>query len=67
MPSDEDGWLSVYEEYTTLRHCGYWISLRGLPASANKETQRIRIPKEQMFTDLSLRSIMDRIGGGVLL
>ena len=67
IPSDEDGWLSVYEEYTTLRHCGYWISLRGLPASANKETQRIRIPKEQMFADLSLKSIMDRIGGGVLL
>ena len=66
MPSDEDGWLSVYEEYTTLKHCGYWISLRGMPASTNKVTQRIRIPKEQMFTDSSLKSIMDRIKGGDL-
>jgi hypothetical protein len=66
MPSDEDSWLSVYEKYTTLRHCGYWVSLRGLPASTNEETLRIKIPKEQMFTDLSLKSIMDRIEGGGL-
>jgi hypothetical protein len=64
MPSDEDGWLSVYEECTTLRHCGYWISLRGMPASTNKTTIRIEIPKEQMFTDKSLKDIMDRIKGG---
>jgi hypothetical protein len=64
MPSDEDSWLSVYEKYTTLRHCGYWVSLEGLPASTNKETKTIKIPKEQMFTDLSLKSIMDCIKGG---
>ena len=64
MPSDEDGWLSVYEECTTLKHCGYWISLRGMPASINKTTKRIEIPKEQMFTDKSLKDIMDRIKGG---
>ncbi len=64
MPSDEDDWLSVYEEYTILKHCGYWISLRWMPASTNKETQRIEIPKGQMFTDSSLKSLMDRIKGG---
>ncbi|RZN15473.1 MAG: DUF4365 domain-containing protein [Methanosarcinales archaeon] len=66
MPSDEDDWLSVYEECTTLRHCGYWMSLRGMPASTNRVTQGIKIPKEQMFTDSSLKSIMDRIKGGEL-
>ena len=64
MPSDENDWLSVYEECTTLRHCGYWISLRGMPASTNKTTLKIEIPKEQMFNDKSLKDIMDRIKGG---
>lgn len=64
MPSDENGWLSVYEECTTLKHCGYWISLRGMPVSTNKTTLKIEIPKEQMFTDKSLKDIMDRIKGG---
>jgi len=64
MPSDENDWLSVYEECTTLRHCGYWISLRGMPASTNKTTLKIEIPKAQMFNDKSLKDIMDRIKGG---
>ena len=41
MPSDESEWLSIYENCTTLRHCGYWISLRGMPASTNRTTQRV--------------------------
>lgn len=64
MPTDEDDWLSVSEECTTLTHCGYWISLRGMPASINKTTIRIQIPKEQMFTDKSLKDIMDCVKGG---
>lgn len=66
MPNDENEWLLVYEECSTLRYCGYWISLRGMPASTNTETQRIRIPKKQMFTETSLTSIMKRIKGGGL-
>ena len=64
MPSDEDKWLSIYENCTALRHCGYWLSLRGMPTSTNKAAQRIHIPKKQRFTDSSLYSIMTRIEGG---
>ena len=64
MPRDEDKWLSIYENCTALRHCGYWMSLRGMDSSTKKEHQRIKIPKEQRFTDSSLKSIMARIEGG---
>ncbi len=64
MPSDAGKWLSVYESSTTLRYCGYWLSLRGLPAPTNKTKRRIKIPKEQRFTESSLSSIMTRIKGG---
>jgi len=63
MPSDEDKWLSIYENCTALRNCGYWLSLRGMPDSTNEATQRIIIPKKQRFTDSSLQSIMTRIEG----
>ncbi|MEA2075612.1 MAG: DUF4365 domain-containing protein [Euryarchaeota archaeon] len=64
MPSNENEWLSVYEDATTLRYCGYWKSLRGLPKSANEETKRIEIPKDQIFNESSLISIMSRIETG---
>lgn len=64
MPRDEDEWLSIYENCTALRHCGYWMSLRGMDPLTNEGTRRIKIPKEQRFTNSSLKSIMARIEGG---
>jgi hypothetical protein len=64
MPTDENEWVSVDEQYTTLKHCGYWISLRGRDASTNNRTQSIKIPKVQMFTESSLKDIMERIKSG---
>jgi hypothetical protein len=64
MPSNDDDWLSVHDNCTILKYCGYWMSLRGKPESANNSTQRIKIPKEQIFTELNLTSIMERIKNG---
>lgn len=64
MPRDEDEWVSVDENFTTLKHCGYWISLKGMPRSENSATLSIRIPKEQLFNESSLKSIMNRIING---
>ncbi len=67
MPHDENEWMSVYDDYTTLKHCGYWISLERMPRSKNTTTQSIRIPKEQLFNELSLESIMNHIKNGEVL
>lgn len=32
MPADPDQWLAQSEAETCLRHCLYWLSLRGRPA-----------------------------------
>jgi hypothetical protein len=64
MPTDENEWVSVDEQYIILKNCGYWISLRGRPASTNIETQSIKIPREQVFTESALKSIMERIKSG---
>ena len=64
MPKIEDEWLLVQEHSTTPKYCGYWKSLRGQAQSKNIETVRINIPKDNTFSDQSLRSIMTTIEGG---
>lgn len=64
MPNNENDWLSVLKDVTTLKYCGYWKSLRGLPKSSNQNTKRIEIPKNQIFNESSIKSIMTRIETG---
>ena len=64
MPPNEDEWVSIYEECTTLKRCGYWVSLKGMESSTNSSTKRIKIPRDQMFTELALKSIMSSIESG---
>lgn len=64
MPRNEGDWVAVDEESTILKHCGYWISLKGNSQSVNTSTVRIRIPKAQMFTESTLNVIMEQIKNG---
>jgi Domain of unknown function (DUF4365) len=56
MPADESLWLSQDHEGLTLRHCAYYASLAGLPATANERTVRITIPRRQVFSVEYLRT-----------
>ncbi|NJO93884.1 MAG: DUF4365 domain-containing protein [Hydrococcus sp. RM1_1_31] len=42
-----------------MKYCGYWVSLQGYPETNNKKTVRISIPKEQLFTEKSLKKLME--------
>ena len=64
MPSDDMEWLSVCENNTTMKHCGYWLSLRGQDKSSNTATKLVTIPKSQIFNVTSLRVIMESINSG---
>lgn len=66
MPADDSKWLSIGGRASTLRRCGYWKSLRGLSASTNSSTQRIKIPTANLFDCTALNSIMSRIRAGNL-
>lgn len=61
MPSDENDWLCIGTNATVLKHCGYWISLRGNTRSENETTQRIRIPSNNVFDETALNDMMERI------
>jgi hypothetical protein len=64
MPPTEDEWLDIQDNSTTLKHCGFWISLRGSEKCHNMATKRIKIPLEQVFNETSLRRMMEAIQAG---
>jgi Domain of unknown function (DUF4365) len=45
VPDDEGAWLSHSEDELTLRHCSYWLSLRGMPPVDNEQSVAVRIPR----------------------
>jgi hypothetical protein len=64
VPRDTMEWLRHSEDELALRHCGYWVSLRGQPAVQNRETITSYLPRLQQFTADALKGIMQRISDG---
>lgn len=58
VPEQIEHWVSFSEEELTLRHCGYWLSIRGHETTTNSGSQRIRIPRSSVFNVPSLQSMM---------
>jgi hypothetical protein len=66
VPDALADYLHESETQLSLRRCAYWVSLRGLPESANETTITVRIPRRQRFTVESLQGIMHRLSQGQL-
>jgi hypothetical protein len=66
VPKNLADWLHHSEKELAMRHCGYWVSLRGMNMTTNQETVTVHVPRRQQFTVDSLREIMHRVGDGGL-
>ena len=64
VPSTLTNWLTHSEEELILRHCGYWLSLRGETPTSNKKNQTVYLPRTQRFDPTALQSMMQRIDAG---
>lgn len=64
--ADLDEWVHQSEEELALRKCPYWISLRGLPATHNKTSATILLPRKNHFSIGSLLAALQRIDQGEL-
>ncbi len=64
VPPDIEDWLHQSDSELTMYRCGYWVSLRGQSETDNTNTIRVGLPRTQLFSVASLRSIMDTIAGG---
>lgn len=66
VPDLLQDWLLHSESELALRRCGYWLSLRSMPASANATGQTVQMNRGQQFNVPSLQAIMERISNGGL-
>lgn len=64
MPRDVAQWTSHSRDQLCLRHCGYWISLKGQPASRNVRSVSIRIPVDNLFSSVQLAELMGKAERG---
>jgi hypothetical protein len=44
-----------------LRHCAYWVSLKGYPETQAKKTIRVFVPLANVFSVTAVQGIMQRL------
>jgi len=64
VPQHVGAWLSQSEEEMRVRHCAYWLSLRGLPEKPNDYSVTVRVPRSNIFDVPALESLMRRVSAG---
>jgi hypothetical protein len=62
VPDNIDDWVAHSEEQLLLRHCAYWMSLRGMQETNNELNVTVHLPRNNQFNVIALRDIMDRVG-----
>ena len=66
VPDNLAAWIEHTERQMLMRHCAYWVSLRGRAARPNTTRVTVQIPQAHRFDPASLSAIMARIGVGGL-
>lgn len=61
LPADSRNWLKHSAEELILRRCAYWVSLRGAPESANRDSVTVYIPSQQVLDPAGLDGLLRRI------
>lgn len=64
VPEALEDWLFQSEQTLALRHCGYWVSLRGREPSVNVETLTVVLPRSHLLSPAALQGLMARIDRG---
>ncbi len=63
VPQNPTQWIKQSERALTMRHCGYWFSLRQCPPRTESSVT-LYIPRAQVFTVSALKDLMAGIGRG---
>jgi len=64
VPDQPEIWIEQSEDHMLLRHCAYWVSLKGKPETENKSKITVDIPRNQIFNVESLQLLMERVARG---
>src|SRR5262249_38984840 len=50
LPQDESIWIEQTEDHLLVRHCAYWLSLKGMAPTTNAATIRVPIPRTNVLS-----------------
>ena len=65
VPTNQAHWIYARTKGLMLHRCAYWVNLAGAPPIANgAQSITVKAPLENVFNDISLCSMMERIGTG---
>jgi len=64
VPENIGEGIQQSESEISLKHCAYWVSLRGMPETRNTNRITVELPRRNQFTAEALESIMQRISKG---
>ena len=60
MPDSIDEWINQSDQELCLRHCSYWMSLRGEPPTSNQNTITVHLSLGNVFNSPQLVDMMQR-------
>jgi len=61
VPDDLGEWLHQSETELCMRHCAYWVSLKGASRTTNTTTIRIDVPRDNLLSVEALHNLMSRV------
>jgi hypothetical protein len=64
VPVEPADWIVHDPAHMLPKHCAWWMSLRGMPATTNETQIRIAMPAQQIFDSEALKAMMARVGNG---
>jgi len=63
VPQDQAHWVFARAKGLSIHHAAYWVNLAGMPTVSTLQTI-VSAPLTQIFNDVALCDIMERIGQG---
>lgn len=61
LPTSQNQWLTHSVNDLILRNCAYWMTLKGLPAVTNGTQKRVKIPRTNVFSQIAIKQILERV------
>lgn len=65
VPTDNSSWIQHHDTHMSLHERCFWVSIKGLPESANTAKVTVDVPLSQRLTTRQLLSLMQKASDGV--
>lgn len=60
VPEECERWMEISQERAILKHAAWWMNLQNAPATENKTSVTLTIPRVNLFTPAILTDFLDQ-------